>query len=334
MNSINKINRRAIPQHCLILLCAIALLLTSCSPQKIISTTKIANSNNSRKLLIRDEGLSQLSYVDLANPGVNWYVPIPVGRDMQLVGNGRVLVGTGNGYEEHEIATGKKVFELTAFPGTIAARRLRNGNTILSGVNWQGKQGIVLVETDSLGVVKSTIAYPGFDYVRLVRETSNGNYLVTADNIVFEGNQSGNIIWKVALAGMSKPHAWQALRLGNGQTIVSTGYSKNLQLFSADGKLVDSITGPAEVNPNFYAGLQVLQNGNYLVTNWQGHGPKSGASGTQVLEYTPTGKLSWSWKQDATKFSSLHAVIVLDGLDRDALYVEDKKGMLAPVKIK
>ena len=286
-----------------------------------------------RKLLLRDEGISQLSLVDLTNPANNWYTPIPTGRDMQLVGNGRVLVGTGNGYEEHEITTGKKVYELTNYPGTVAARRLRNGNTILTGVNWMEKKGIVLVEVDPTGLTKNIIVYPGFDYVRLVRETASGNFLITANNVLFEGNKNGDIVWKAVIGDAEKTHAWQALRLGNGQTIVSTGYAKKLELFSTDGKQLDTITGPASVNPNFFAGFQILANGNYIVANWQGHGPKQGASGTQVLEYTPAGKLAWSWQQDATKFSSLHSVIVLDNLDLKFMHIEDANGKLAPVKV-
>jgi hypothetical protein len=278
--------------------------------------------------------MSQLSYVDMAKPEANWYIPVPPGRDMQLVGNGRVLIGTGAGYEEREIATGKKLYELSSFPGTVAARRLRNGNTLLTGVNWQGKQGIVLVEVNEEGIVQHLITYPGFDYVRLVRETASGNFLVTADNTVFEGNSSGSIVWQVKITGADKPHAWQALRLANGKTVISSGFAKNFQIFGADGKLVDTISGPAGVKPNFYAGFQILSNGNYVVTNWQGHGPKFGASGTQVLEYTPAGKLVWSWQQDPAKFSSLQGVIVLDGLDINSLYVEDANGKLAPVRIK
>src|SRR5262245_54746085 len=85
-----------------------------------------------RKLILRDEGLSQLSYVDIAEPKNNWIVPVPAGRDLQLVGDGKVLIGTGDGYEERDLKTGSKVRELTSFKGTIAARRLRNGNTLLT----------------------------------------------------------------------------------------------------------------------------------------------------------------------------------------------------------
>lgn len=320
-------------KHCIFrLICAICIsaVFTQCGSQRSGNSQQL-NYNN-RRLLLRDEGLSQLSYVNLADSGSNWYVPVPAGRDMQLVGSGRVLIGTGNGFEEREITTGNKVYELTSFPGTVSARRLRNGNTLLAGVNWQGKQGIVLAEVDKSNKVARLITYPGFDYVRLIRETVTGNFLVTADEIVFEGNTEGKIVWQVTVTGLPKPHAWQALRLQNGQTIVSTGYAKNFQIFSADRKQVDSITGPVEVNPSFYAGFQILANGNYVVANWQGHGPSFGASGNQVLEYTPQGKLVWSWKQDATKFSSLQGLIVLDGLDISRLHAEDANGSLTAVR--
>lgn len=290
------------------------------------------NLNSTRKLLLRDEGLSQLSYVDMANPSASWYTPIPPGRDIQLIGKGRVLIGTGNGYEEREITTGNKVYELTTFAGTVAARRLRNDNTLLVGLNWQGKEGIVLAEVTGSGSVQRTITYPGFNYVRLVRETSVGTFLVTSNDVVFEGNADGNIIWRAKLTGPEKLHAWQALRLANGQTLVSCGFAANFQIFGADGNIVSTIGGPTDVHPHFYAGYQILANGNFVVTNWQGHGPTFGNSGVQLLEYAPNGELVWSWKQDATKYSSLQGVIVLDGLDLNLLHVENEKGVLAPVK--
>ena len=290
------------------------------------------SSFTTRRLLLRDEGLSQLSYVDIGNPTSNWYVPVPSGRDLQLIGNGRVLIGTGTGYEEREIATGKKVSALTSFIGTIAARRLRSGNTLLAGLNWQGKEGIVLIEVNGKGAIQRTIAYPGFAYVRLVRETPSGTFLITANDVVFEGNRSGTVIWKAKLTGPEKTNAWQATRLANGQTVVSTGYGGNIQIFDADGHKIATIAGPDEVRPNFYAGHQILSNGNIVVTNWQGHGSKFGSSGVQLLEYTPAGKLAWSWKQDPAKYSSLQGVIVLDGLDLSLLHVENENGVLAPVK--
>ena len=310
----------------LLALVGICLILPACSSLQSIK------SPNARKLILRDEGLSQLSYVDLSDSSKNWYAAVPAGRDLQLVGDGKVLIGTGTGYEERDIANGTKVSELTTYPGTQTARRLRNGNTLLAGANWQGKEGIVLVEADKNGSVQRLIVFPGFSYVRCIRETVKGTFLVTADNTVFEGDNKGNILWRAKITStLEKPHIWQAVRLANGETIVSTGYAKNFQVFSPEGKLVSTFTGPTETNPNFFAGFQVLKNRNYVVTNWQGHGPKFGASGEQLLEFSPDGRLVWSWKQNPERFSSLQGVIVLDDLDISKLHVEDARGVPAPV---
>jgi outer membrane protein assembly factor BamB len=289
------------------------------------------NQHASRQLLLRDEGLSKLDYIDLAHPEKNYFIAIPVGRDMQLVGQGRVMLGTGKGYEERIIKTGDKVAELTTYDGTITARRLRNGHTVLAGLNWQGKKGIVLIELDQNQAVQRTINYPDFNYVRLIRETIDGTFLITSNDRVFEGKADGSIVWQATLTKQDKAqHAWQAQRLDNGQTLVSGGYSANFQRFDKKGGFVDSVSGPPAVNPHFFAGFQVLTNGNWVVANWQGHGHGHGTSGTQILEYTPAGKLVWSWKQDPEKQSSIQGVLVLDGLDINRLHVEDARGRLVP----
>ena len=313
----------------IVVLAVSGVFASACTSQRVASSTA---SRNPSKFILRDEGLSQLSFVNLSDTNSNWHVPIPAGRDLQLVGNNRVLIGTGNGFEEHDITTGAKLFELTSYNGTVAARRLRNGNTLLVGVKWREKEGIVLVEVDKAGAVQRQIIYPGFNYVRLVRETEAGNFLVTANETIFEGKPDGTILWRATITGRKDPHAWQAVRLKNGQTLVSGGFKANFQVFGTDGKLVDSLVAPSDVRPYFFAGFQVLQNGNYVVTNWQGHGPTFGNSGDQILEFSPDGKLVWSWKQDPSKFSSLQGVIVLDGLDTNLLYLENGEGKLAPLQ--
>ena len=128
--------------------------------------------------------------------------------------------------------------------------------------------------------------------------------------------------------GPTNTNSWQALRLSNGQTIVSAGYAANFQIFDQDGNAEGVIAGPTDINPSFFAGFQILPNGNYVVSNWQGHGPDFGRSGHQVVEYSPDGDRVWSWKQDATKFSSIQGVLVLDGLDTKQAYIENAKGVL------
>jgi hypothetical protein len=188
----------------------------------LIAGLFLSDINAQHLLLLRDEGMSKLSLVNTKDNSIKWQIDVPPGRDLQLVGNGNVLIGTGNGFEGREIETGKKVFELTSMPGTIAARRLANGNTMLLGLNLEGREGIVLVEINDKNEKVQVISYPGFKYARLFRVTSNGTFLITADKQIIEGDREGKIIWRAAIEGHDSPHAWQAIRTSNGQTIVST----------------------------------------------------------------------------------------------------------------
>lgn len=303
-------------------------LLTCLLGILLCSSVSAQNYRGNRKFLLRDEGLSQVSFINLDDSTANWYVKVPAGRDLQLVGKGRILISTGTGYQELDIQSGKMLKEVSDYPGAVMARRLKNGNTLLVGLNWENKKGIVLMEVASDGIKKKVLNFPEHDYVRLVRETSGGNYLITANTAVFEADAEGNVVWKADLTGPKKINSWQALRLRKNKTLVSSGYAVNFQILNKDGSLNKIITGPKEVNPHFFSGCQVLNNGNFLVANWQGHGPGYGNSGHQLLEFTPQGKLVWSWKQDPAKFSSLQGVIALDGLNPEYLYIEGKDGKL------
>lgn len=286
------------------------------------------------KLLLRDEAQSMVSYVELGNPAAGWHTAVSYGRDLQLVGNGRFLVGTDNGFEERSLADGSLVAQQTAFPGTLSAHRLRNGLTMLAGVNWQGAAGVVLVEVDASGAVMQRIGFPDFTFVRLVRQTAQGTFLVTVDDAVIEGDVNGNVLWRATVprATAAASHVWEALRLPSGNTVVSTGYGASLQFFAPDQTLTGTITGPADVVPNQFVGFQILPGGNYLVANWLGHSGE--VMGIQLLEYDSAGALVWSYQPDpVTESRSLHHVIVLDGLDPSKMYVEDTSGMLEPVTV-
>jgi hypothetical protein len=282
-------------------------------------------------LLLRDEGHSAVHYVDLVDSRNDWHQTVPVGRDLQLIGQQRFLIGTDNGYEERSMADGTLVQELNSYPGTLAAHRLHNGNTLLSGVDFHGGNGIVLVEVDGGGEVARQLQYPG-DYVRMVRESAGGRFLVAAGTHVFEGDAEGNVVWEVMVQGHEQPNAWEALRLSSGDVIVGGGYAASLQIFGPDRSLKQTITGGNEASPFFFADVQVLANGHFVVANWQGHGTGFGDQGLQVLEYDALGELVWFWRQDASFVSSLQQVIVLDGLDLEKLHVESREtGVLEAV---
>lgn len=286
---------------------------------------------NQRKLLLRDEGNSAVHYVDLGDTSKSWHQTVPVGRDLQLIGGRKFLIGIENGYQERNLSDGSVAKEVKTFPGTLDAHRLKNGNTLLVGVNFNGGKGIVLVEVDAAGGVARQIQYAG-NYVRMVREAGAGHFLMAADTKVLEGDAQGNIVWEVTAQGHAEPHVWEALRLASGDTVVAAGYAASLQIFGADKQLKQTITGGEGVKPNFFADVQVMPGGSFVVANWQGHGTGLGGNGLQVVEYDAAGKLIWSWKQDASYVSSLQGLMVLDGSDLEKLHVENPQtGVLEPV---
>ena len=286
-----------------------------------------------RDVIVRDEGLCRLSRLDLgfAQPRV-WSVEVPPGRDLQLIGSNRVLIGTERGFQEHDLATGAKVAEEMGYPGTLAARRFPDGITVLSGTEWQGNKGITLVELEHSGKIRRHINYPDHPYVRLVRRTATGNYLFTSNRTILEGDREGRIQWQATLhTQLAEPHAWKALRLPSGDTLIAGGYAGSMQIIRSDGSLARSFSAGSAENPFFFCDYQVLPNGHVVVVNWQGHGTDHGAKGRQLLEFNKQGELVWHWQQDASLVSSLQALLVLDGLDTGRLHCEGPEGWLMPV---
>ena len=298
-------------------------------------------------LLIIDEGLTQLLRVDENDPSKNWIVkvapllpasvtPAPrwnaAPRDMQLVGGNRVLISHDAGFTEYDIATGKVLKEIASYKGIATARRLPNGHTLIAGVNLDNSKGVVVLEIDDANTIKNKTVFPG-DYVRLIRETAQGTWLIMNNTMIREGDRTGKILheWPVA----EFQHAWKALRLPNGHVLSSAGYGAFFVELDADGKelrrFAEKKNMPPAMHANFYAMFQLMPNGHIVVANWQAHGPGHGESGIQMVEIDPAEptKLLWQWS-DAKIISSLQGVLVLDGLDTSKLH-DERTGVMAPL---
>ncbi len=279
-----------------------------------------------------DEGLNHLLYVNENDPAKNWVVPVtPQARDMQLIGNNRILIGHNAGYSEFDIATGKVAKDFSKFEGVSSVRRLPNGDTLVAGVNLGGSTGVVILELDAKDEVKNKTVCPG-NYVRLLRQTADDTYLMVCDTMIREVDKAGATKWEAKVDGFG--HAWKAVRLPNGNTLASAGFGAFLVELDKAGKVVRKFDGkgdvPAAVNANFYATFQLLPNGDIVAANWQGHGPGHGASGVQLVEFDKTGAVVWQWSK-ADIISSLQGVLVLDGLDT-ALLHDERNGVMEPVK--
>ncbi len=261
----------------------------------------------------------------------NWRVPIchPQARDMQLIGGNKVMISHHHGYTEFYIETGQVAKECCLFEGVTAARRQPNGNTIVAGVNLGGINGVVVLELNSNDAEIHRAIFPG-DYVRLIRQTNNGTYLMCCNDRIREGSRDGKYLDEFPVDGFY--HAWKAVRLVNGNLIVSAGYGAFLVELNPSKKIVRKFGGkesvPTEVNPLFYAMFQVMPNNNIVLANWQGHGEGRGAQGIQLLEFDPGGEIIWRWSKPEM-ISSLQGLLVLDGLNTTKLH-DERNGMMQP----
>lgn len=291
-----------------------------------------------RRVILVDEGNTRIHLADLQSTGSIWSKQFTSFRDIQLVGDDRLAVSTLQGYVELDLKTGATKKEFTGLSGIETLRRLPNGNTVFGG-NSDG--GITLQELDSKDAPVSghKMTFTGASYgpLRLLRRTPQGTFLIgfgSEDNQLAEVNWNKQIVWQMALPNAK--HTYQGLRLPDNTIAVAAGYAAAIYVIDPVAKKVlTTIGGPSQPNaatihPNFYAGFQVLPNGHFVVTNWQAHGAGHGGEGIQLLEYDASGALVWQWKQDANLVSSLHGVLVLDGLDTTKLH-DDVNGVLGPV---
>ena len=223
---------------------------------------------------------------------------------------------------------------MKAFGNTESAYRLANGDTMLTTVSPTAITLVMLASnTDA---VKNKIVYSGYSYVRMARPTPQGTFLVPADTTLFEGDDKGNVLWHTTSTDWS--HIWKALQVPSGKVVVGTAFGSSLDILDATTHKVvqrigtKSMPDAATVHPNFFSEFQILPNGNFLTPNWQGHFAGHGDIGIQVLEFDPTGKRVWSWKQDPALYSSIQGVMDLDGLDPEYLHVESVDGTWTPVK--
>lgn len=298
----------------------------------LLSQVGLGHGQLAHRYLLGDEGNSNLHWLDTqANPA-GWTVPLEGnGRDLQLIGNNRVLVSTpAGGYYEIDLAKGALAKQVKDFGAVQTARRLPNGHTLLAGDNLQGTSGVTVLELDSRDRLLRKTAFPGLSGLRILRLTPKGDFLFNSGDRVVEGDSSGKILWEAKLPGAT---VYKALRLSNGDTWVSTGYAKTLVLLSpakAVLKTFPSSPLPAEANAHFFGDFQILANGNMVVTNWQNHGPGHGQEGIQLLEFDSKGVVVSSYRQDPARFSSIHSVLVLDGLDPARLH-DERTGLQVPV---
>jgi hypothetical protein len=299
-----------------------------------------------RRLLLNDEGSSAVHLLDLDEPARCWRFSGP-GRDLQLIGDDRVLRSTPTGFVELDLNTGKLVREVTLGPasGIESARRLPNGNSLVLG---NGPTGIFVWELDRDGkpLTSRALLGEGLEKGRMIRHTADDTLLFCSETagkrLVHEADWAGGVRTLFEIPeGIAADSMVKALRIAPHRIVVSTGYAASLlEIDTARGEVLRIIGGKSQseprglrrpLSPHFFSGYQILADGSYLIANWQGHGPTHAGDGYQVLSYQSDGTLTWCFDQaEFPLLTSLNNVIALDGLDTSRLH-DERSGTLAPL---
>lgn len=139
---------------------------------------------------------------------------------------------------------------------------------------------------------------------RHVRMLANGNLLVpytggapASKGHVKEYTQDWKVVWDYDTGGGSP---WAAVRLHNGNTLISGNGGGWFREVSPDYKVVWEVTKADFPTPMYVAqGAHRLKNGNTIVANWCGPAA-DWASTTQYWEITPDKKFVWAVKSWTT----------------------------------
>lgn len=219
--------------------------------------------------------------------------------DCTMLSNGTIVFARGWGASI--VRQDKKViWTYTAPPGTeIHTASPIDRDRVL--VMQNGDPAEVMVVNTLSGSVEQQVlldtanrknARGQFGHVRL---TPSGNYLVAHMDLnkVMEYTPDGRAVW-----GVNAPTPWAAIRLTNGDTLISGGESGYVREIDHAGKVVWEIKKDdlAEFPLESVREVSRLANGNTLINNYA---PAS-KHAAQLIEVTPDKKVVWALRDEET----------------------------------
>lgn len=202
---------------------------------------------------------------------------------------------------------------------------LRNGRLLIAE---SGRARLIEVDRDGKLLkqvdLKVDRPHPHTD-TRLVRKLRSGNYLVCheGDGVVREyDGQSGEVVWEYDVPlfnrkpkGGHGPEAFgnkcfAALRLANGNTLLTTGNGHSVLEVTPDKQIVWQLhqNDLPDMTLAWVTTLEVLPNGNYVIGNCH-----AGSGNPQVIEIEPkTKRVVWALDRFAEFGNNVSNTQVLD----------------------
>lgn len=292
------------------------------------------------KFLVADFWKAKIHYVDENDPSKNWSEPWGGGlRDIQLIGNNQLLVSESTGWKVYDLVTRKKISEvkLDGISGIVTLRRLPDGRTF-AGCNCKidGKNTVAIYELGPTNNLVRRTCFPQFGWLRLMRRTPAGTWLLTESKGAVEVTLDDGIADDKRVLNQFKlprpRNAYMALRKPDGNVLVAGGYAVGLFEYKPDGTFIREFAAkqPEGMTNHFYAAFQILPNRHVIQSNWNGHGAGDYKPGWKLIEFDQDGKVVWTWHEPPEKVGTIVGLLVLDGIDTTVLN-DDISGLLGPV---
>lgn len=279
------------------------------------------------------QGNGKLAIVD-ARGRVEWDMPWGGIHDLHVLANGNIMVQQGASKVVEIDRKRKKVvwsYDSATMNGNRGKRvevhafqPLADGNIMIA------ESGIGrIIEVDRKGTIhreiKLRVKHPSpHRDTRLVRKLATGNYLVCqeGDGVVCEYDAGGAVVWKYDIPlfdqkprGGHGPEAWgnqtfAALRLRNGNTLITTGNGHSVLEVTKEKKIVWRLQ--QKELPHIVLGwvttLEVLPNGNYVIGNCH-----AGKGQPLLVEIEPTTRrVVWTFDQYARWGNAVSNTKILD----------------------
>lgn len=291
-------------------LCYVTLLSVLLFASQLVSAADVRH-----RLLCADSSKGRIAIIDEQGQ-TEWEMKIGPLHDLHLLKNGNVLLQTSwTELIEVEPATSKTVWRYDAATQNgnagkavevHAFQRLDNGHTMIAE---SGPARII--EVDQKGRLTHKLAlkvakpHPHRD-TRLVRKLASGNYLVCheGDGLVREYTSQGDIVWEYQVPLFGKQPAdghgveafgnqcYCALRLANGNTLISTGNGHSVIEVTHEKKIVWQLEQRdlPGIELAWVTTLQILPSGNIVLGNCH-----AGEANPQVIEIDRDKNVVWKF---------------------------------------
>ena len=237
-------------------------------------------------------------------------------RDISKLASGNYLITYAD--KVVEVTADKEVvwsYHSEVNPELMSAQRLKNGKTLCTELGTQPR----LVEVDVDGSITRIIPLqPETNNVhmqsRMGRKLPNGTYMVPHRLMPFTKvyNKKGKVVrtFRVDIPKLGGPEAnngtFIAVRTKDGSTVITCASGNRMVVFDKKGKLIWQLT-TEEIDGQLQdvCGLQVLKNGNFLVSCYGNQAP----DGLKMMEITREKEVVWTYQNPEVRY--VHTLQVL-----------------------